>query len=597
VDGLPLAIELAAARAGVLSAEEIAARLADLFRFLALPRPAADPRHQALAAAIGWSYELLTEPERRGFRALSVFAGGFGLAEAAAVCCGGDQAAALDLVDLLAGKSLVVAEPAAGGTRYRLLETIRQYAAERLAEAGEAGQARDRHAEAFLRLAERERELPVLVREQDNFRAALDHALAAGDEAGSRLARALGGFWLARGLFQEGQGWIERTLATDPADPGLRADLHRLLGAVLYAAGDLERTRDILAQGSQVAEAAGLSPAQARIRVLRAEIQATQDGNLARAIETCEQSAAVLESAGDLEGLAEAWLSAGRLRFWAGAPRSSQALERAAACARQGGNRHAEQESRTWLAATLWDLPIPVDVAVGRAERLLEAACGDPWDEAAILEPLSLTYGYAGRFADARAACRRAQSILTASGAKLAWARCAQGAGRIELMAGDPAAAEQALREGYEALHAMGERGDRANIVTLLAEAAYAQGRLDEALRLTEEGEALAGAGDFDAQGRWRATRAKLLARHGQFRAAARLAEEAVALVPATCEAPERAEFLVAQAEVARLAGAAGQAETGLRRALQFYRDRRMVALAERTGALLASLTRQTAPR
>jgi ATP/maltotriose-dependent transcriptional regulator MalT len=143
----------------------------------------------------------------------------------------------------------------------------------------------------------------------------------------------------------------------------------------------------------------------------------------------------------------------------------------------------------------------------------------------------------------------------------------------------------------------MGERGDRANIVTLLAEAAYAQGRLDEALRQTEEGEALAGAGDFDAQGRWRATRAKLLARHGQFRAAARLAEEAVALVPATCEAPERAEFLVAQAEVARLAGAAGQAETGLRRALQFYRDRRMVALAERTGALLASLTRQTAPR
>jgi predicted ATPase len=178
VDGLPLAIELAAARAGVLSAEEIQARLADMFRFLALPRPTADPRHRALGAAIGWSYELLTEQQRRGFRALSVFAGGFGLAAAAAVCCGGDQAAALDLVDMLAGKSLVVAEPAAGGTRYRLLETIRQYAAGRLAEAGEATRVRDRHVQAFLGLAERERELPVLVREQDNFRAALDHALA-----------------------------------------------------------------------------------------------------------------------------------------------------------------------------------------------------------------------------------------------------------------------------------------------------------------------------------------------------------------------------------------------------------------------------------
>jgi ATP/maltotriose-dependent transcriptional regulator MalT len=136
----------------------------------------------------------------------------------------------------------------------------------------------------------------------------------------------------------------------------------------------------------------------------------------------------------------------------------------------------------------------------------------------------------------------------------------------------------------------MGERGDRASIVTLLAEAVYAQGRFDEALRLTEEGEVFAGVDDFDAQGRWRATRAKVLARRGHFDAAARLAGEAVAQVPATCEAPERAEFLVAQAEVARLAGALDQAEAGLRRALRFYQDRRMVALAERTRALLASL-------
>jgi predicted ATPase len=107
----------------------------------------------------------------------------------------------------------------------------------------------------------------------------------------------------------------------------------------------------------------------------------------------------------------------------------------------------------------------------------------------------------------------------------------------------------------------------------------------------------LAEAGDFDAQGRWRATRAKVLARHGQFRAAVRLAEEAVALVPATCDAPERAEFLVAQAEVARLAGALGQAEDSLRQALQFYESRRMVLLAEQTRALLASLARQTAPQ
>ena len=162
LDGLPLAIELAAARASVLSAEEIEAHLADKFRFLAYRRPVADPRHQALTAAIGWSYDLLSAEQRRAFRGLSVFAGGFSLAAVAAVCCGGDEAAALDLVDLLVSKSLVVAEPAASSTRYRLLETIRQYAADRLAEAGETGQARARHAEAFLRLAEQEHKLATL---------------------------------------------------------------------------------------------------------------------------------------------------------------------------------------------------------------------------------------------------------------------------------------------------------------------------------------------------------------------------------------------------------------------------------------------------
>lgn len=133
-----------------------------------------------------------------------------------------------------------------------------------------------------------------------------------------------------------------------------------------------------------------------------------------------------------------------------------------------------ERESRAWLAANLQDLPIPADAAAGRAEQLLEAAAGDPWAEAAILTPLALLYGFAGRFADARAAIRRAQSILTGSGAKFDWATSAMLAGQIELMAGDPAAAERNLQEGYEAFRVMGERGLRATIGSLLAEAAYA---------------------------------------------------------------------------------------------------------------------------
>jgi predicted ATPase len=599
LDGLPLAIELAAARASVLSVQEIQAHLADKFRFLTYQRPTADPRHQALKAAIGWSYELLSEEQRRVFRQLSVFAGGFGLAAVAMVCCGGDEAAALDLVDQLASKSLVIAEPGPGGTRYRPLETIRQYAADRLAGAGEAEQARRRHAAAFLRLAEREHQLPVLLREQDNLRAALDHTLSDGGETGPRLARALGSFWLARDLFQEGQAWLERALALCPADERLRAELLRLFGALLYAAGDMGRAQAALAEGLHAAAAAGAPSVQARIRVLLADIHAMQEGKLTEALETCQAAAALLESEGDLEGLADAWLLAGKVRLLgADDPQGAQeALERAAACARRSANHRAEWESTSWLLTNLMDLPIPIDVAIGRAEQLLEAAAGDPWAEAAVLLPLSLLYGYAGRFADARAACARAEAIFTRSGARLQWAIRAVGSGRMEMIAGNYAAAERDLREGYEALRALGERGRCATAVTLLAEAAYAQGRLGQAQRLTEEAEALAGAADdFDAQGRWRATRAKLLARRGQHPAAARLAGDAVACVPATGGAPELAEFLVAQAEVLQLAGALDKAEASLRRALQFYQDRRMVPLAERARAVLASLVEQRAP-
>jgi predicted ATPase/DNA-binding SARP family transcriptional activator len=599
LDGLPLAIELAAARAGVLSAEEIEARLADKFRFLAYLRPVGDPRHQALKAAIDWSYELLDPEERQGFRALSVFAGGFGLAAAAAVCCGGNEQAALDLVDLLVSKSLVVAEPAAGGSRYRLLETLRQFAAERLAEAGEAGQARDRHARFFLSLAEREHRLSVLLREHDNFRAALGHTLAGGDPAGPRMARALGGFWLARAFFPEGQAWLERSLATDPADLGLRADLLRLLVLMRYLAGDLPQARVALGPAVAAAEAAGAAGAQARIRIVQAEIQALQDGRGAEALQTCQAAIPVLETAGDLEGLADAWLLASKLHFWIGRDPAiiDQALERAARFARQSANHHAERESTIIQMHQLVVGPVPADEAVSRAEALLQAASGDPWAQAAILGPLSVLYGYLGRFADARAALARSQSAFARSGARIDWARLSIQGGLIELTAGDPVAAEQVITPGYDALRAMGERGWRATLATLLAEAVYAQGRLDQALGLTQEAEACAGPYDFDAQARWRAIRAKVLARRGQFRAAAELAEQAMALVPAAAAASELAEYLLDQAEVAQLAGQFDQADASLRKALKIYQSRRIAPLAERTRAMLARLDEQRAAR
>jgi predicted ATPase/DNA-binding XRE family transcriptional regulator len=234
LDGLPLAIELAAARLGTLSAAEIEEHLVEAFGFLASRGRAPDPRHQALQAAMDWSYDLLTAAERELFEQLSVFAGSFGLAQVAEVCTSGDLAAALEVADALAGKSLVTAELDEDGTRYRLLETIRQYAAARLAKAGDPEAIRQRHARAYLHLADRERDPAVLVRDLDNFRAALEWAVPGGDESGPQLAAALGDFWLARGLLQEGRLWLERVLAGPVADQRLRAGLLRVLGTVLY---------------------------------------------------------------------------------------------------------------------------------------------------------------------------------------------------------------------------------------------------------------------------------------------------------------------------------------------------------------------------
>ena len=372
--------------------------------------------------------------------------------------CGGDQLAALEVIDRLAGKSLVAAEPAEDGTRYRLLDTLRYYAADRLAESSGTDAARDRHAAAFVGLAERERGLVVLAREQDNFRAALEWSLARGDQAGPRLARALGEFWLGRGLLAEGRDWLDRALALRPVDHRVRADLLRLLGAVLFEAGEPQRAQAALSEGFQIA--AGAPAMQARIRVLLADVRFRQGAGIAEMLAECEAAAAVLEAEGDLDGLAEALTYAGRLRALLGyALVFMEVLERAIACARQSGNHRAQMLASGWLAVTyLVALPIPVDAAVARTEELLHDASGDTWAEAYLLKSLCCLYAYLGRSADARAAIDRSQSIFAGFGGKLALAEGAIPASGVGLLLGDPVAAERYLRAGNETFQAMGER-------------------------------------------------------------------------------------------------------------------------------------------
>ncbi len=590
LDGLPLAIELAAARLTTLSAVEIEAHLADRFRFLAYRRPAADARHQALRAAMDWSYDLLSPEERRVLGELSVFAGSFGLPEAAEVCDGGDQETALELIDRLASKSLVAAQLAEDGTRYRLLDTVRHYAVGRLAETGGAESARERHAAAFLDLAERERALPMLVREQDNFRAALEWSLAQDDQTGPRLARALGAFWLGRGLLAEGRDWLDRALAQRPADQRLRADLLRLLGAVRFEAADLDGADAVLSEGSRVAVAAGAAAVAARIRVLRADIANLHGLGHAEALAECEAAAAVLEAESDLDGLAEALTAVGRLRFWLDDVPASHVLERAIDCARQSGNHRAQMRASHWLAVIFSFLPIPADTAVARAEQLLADASGDAWAEADLLKPLCVLYAHVGRVADARAAIDRSQSIFTGFGAKLALAESAVPAAIVGLIIEDPATAERYARQGLEAFRAMGHRGEYVvDLAVLLADAVYEQGRFDEAQQLIDEAKAEPSPGGFSPL----LTEAKLLARRGQFAAARGLVGQAEVLLAYPSSALMRADVLKARAEVERLAGAHAQAAASLRAALRIYEDLRAATLARQIQAALASLADQ----
>jgi non-specific serine/threonine protein kinase len=238
LDGIPLAIELAAARVKLLDVAQIAARLDDTLQLLTRGSRAAAPRHQTMRAALDWSFHLLSPREQALFQRLAVFAGGFTLETVEAVCA--DESAGRppdtetlsvsDVLDVLADlvdKSLALTEERTAGeaVRYRLLEPIRQYALDRLRKAGAEAAARDRHLACFIDLAERAEPklkgeaqllwLRRLDKEHDNLRAAL--AWSARDPsravAGLRLAKALHYFWHLRGYWSEGRRWLEGAIA------------------------------------------------------------------------------------------------------------------------------------------------------------------------------------------------------------------------------------------------------------------------------------------------------------------------------------------------------------------------------------------------
>jgi len=258
LDGIPLAIELAAARTKSLSVEQLASRLDDRFRILTGGSRTALPRQQTLEATIDWSYNLLSGPEQLLCRRLAVFAGGWTLEAAEHVAAGGgiEDYEVMDLMSQLVDKSLVQYEETLGEGRYRFLETVRQYCRDKLFESDEALVLRRRHMDYYLALvakiepllggAEQVHWMQRLGLEHDNLRSAFEWSQAEpdGPELALRLAKSLHRFWEVRGHLSEGRAWLERGLANAPAElEDLRMRALNALGALCYEQADYEAAR------------------------------------------------------------------------------------------------------------------------------------------------------------------------------------------------------------------------------------------------------------------------------------------------------------------------------------------------------------------
>jgi len=320
LDGIPLALELAAARVRVLGVERIAAGLADRFHLLTGGARGALPRLQTLRASVDWSHDLLDEHDRALLRRLGVFHGGFTLETCEAVCADDplDRAAILDWLTSLVDKSLVLVEERRSWSRYALLETVRQYALDRLAEAGETGRMRDRHAEAFVGLAEHTAPIlgadadsrDVLEADSANLYAAIDHTAESEPEKALRLCTALGYWWLLTGRLVDGLAALTRAL---DATAGRRSELR--CGALFWRsylafyAADYERTQQDVTEALALARDLGDRANEARVLNTLGLRETEQDPRAA--VATLERSRELACEAQDTWCLAEATQNVG----------------------------------------------------------------------------------------------------------------------------------------------------------------------------------------------------------------------------------------------------------------------------------------------
>ena len=530
LDGIPLAIELAAARVRALSVEQIFARLVDRFSLLTTGSRGAPPRQQTLRAAIDWSYGLLTGPEQVLLRRLSVFAG-WSLEMAEQVCSDNYIQAAdiLDLITALVDKSLVVREPEVlGQARYRLLDTIREYAAVCLVEAGESPVFRGRLRDYTMAVAEDSLAVGMALApapwsarvdvfrrydvEQGNLWQVLTHCLADTDvETGLRICIAVRPVWVVRGTFAEGAEWLDSFLALDVPDTSEGIRGAALIGrAQLALSSDRTAAEPAAEEGLELCRAAKDDFWTASGLNLLAEI-ALHTGRIDEAASCADEALSVAQAAGD------GWNEGYALGV------------RAAIAGLQGKLREAQQLAKASIAVMR-----RIDQQWGVARALLGLG-----DLARARRDLD----------DAHSRYLEALAILREIDARPEIARCLAGLGRVAMELGDLELARQHLTESLRLSHSTGARIGVARGLEAFAGLAVREDRPELAVQLTAAATALRDAAGLAALSGARAERYLASARRLGEPAVTRLWAQGLALsadaaVALAMDAPQPAETL-----------------------------------------------------
>jgi predicted ATPase/DNA-binding CsgD family transcriptional regulator len=499
LDGLPLAIELAAARVRHLSPEELATRLLSDERGVALrmltggPRDAPD-RQQTLRYAIAWSHDLLSPGERLLFRRLAIFVGGFSLQAAEAVVnTGGD--AEIDVVEEIAAlvdQSLLQQQEGAGGaSRYAMLETVREFALEQLVASGDEEAVQAAHAAYFLALAERaapqlhtehqQEWLERLQAEHANLREVLARSEQRRDAAGAlRLAAALWRFWHRRGYWAEGLTWLNRLLSAPVDDVDLDARARALTGAGWLA----HYQNDTAAAQSALAEAIAcyrrLGRTGGLVEVLHCQTLVAQSlGENRRAAQLGEEALSLARASGDHARIAES------LCYLSRATRELGDYERAAVLAQEALDLHRAARNRGGTAVALMvlgdvarDLGQTADVRDRCEESLaIFRELSEPLGEGFSLNNLALAAYGAGDLGLARTLCEESLAIFRRVDVRNAMVDVLPTLGAILDAAGDPAGAFAALTEALQLALRVGPRWEVAAILEGIAGVAAGQGQ------------------------------------------------------------------------------------------------------------------------